>query len=241
MMVFSVEISTADIAAYMASHFLPEYFENMKLEKIVFDPAALNWNGTQPLILTYSVPGRVEDFEMKPEEHAFPLLCSVHPFFQTAKAAFIPNSSLWTWDEEKMRILFTAKELQTEPSGEVFSTEDAYVSVSRRRIFISFEVLQEYLAAQFAEIGLEMGPDSPMRWDDSIGGLIYRAGSVTIQWILSEADALDDVLRFLGLDLMLGQIRSWVNPTVETSQIAAACVTEKGLLIPLTALEVLQS
>lgn len=233
MIVFQVEIHESDISSYMASHFLPDYFQNMRMEKIVFDPGKLNWNGTQPLVLTYSVPGRVEDFELHPQKHAFSILRHLHPFFQEEKAAFIPNASLWIWDSQMMRIHFMLKELETQPSGEVYGASDAYVSFSRRKIFLSFDVIQEYLAAQFGKLGLEMGAEDPIRWDDSIGGLVYRSGNVTVQWVLSDCEALQDLLRFLGLDSVLSQMEDFVDSRFRVGQITEASLSESGLTIPL--------
>lgn len=233
MLNFSVEVSVEEIASYLSSHFLPEYFQNMSLKSIVLDSDALNWDGSQPLRVTYSVPGRIEDFELFPQEHAFQIIRSIYPFFQTEKVQFIPNSSMWLWDNEKMTIYFMQKEQETEPSGEVFHSDEAYLSFSRKQAFLSFDVIQEYLAAQMGELGMDLKDDFPIYWDDSCGGLVYRNGNVRVQWFLSAENSLKDVFRFVGLDSAFVQMKEVVEPQIEIDAISSSVFSENGLTIPL--------
>ncbi len=234
MLNFSVEVRAEEIASYLASHFLPEYFRNMSLRQIVLDPDSLNWNGSQPLRVTYSVPGRIEDFELFPQEHAFQIIRSIYPCFQSEKVQFIPNSSMWLWDNEKITIFFMLKEQETEPSGEVFLSDEAYLSFSRREAFLSFEVIQEYLEAQLGGLGVDLkDDDSPIYWDDSCGGMVYRNGNAKVQWILSAENSLKDVFHFVGLDTAFIQMKEYVKPRIEIGTISSSVFSEKGLTIPL--------
>ncbi len=237
MIVFIAEITAENIERYLSTRILPGYFQNMKLKKVRFDPSALRGGGKQPFTVTYSVPGRVEDFQMTPEEHAFPILRSVHPDLQIEKVSFVPASALWTWNQEKMRIFFQPNEVLSEPSGEVFSDEEAYISISRKQIFLSFEIIQEYLASMLAALGVEISPDSTskisVQWNPSIGAVVYNCGSVSVQLFFTDENSICDVLRFLGLDVTMRQLETWVKSALNNVQVSKIEIQETGIRIPL--------
>ncbi|MDO4630146.1 MAG: hypothetical protein Q4C70_13285 [Planctomycetia bacterium] len=237
MIIFNIEIDPEEIATYISSRFLPDYFRNMKLEQVHLEQDSMNRNGTQPLMLTYTRPGRVEDFAMNPDEHAFPLIQSIYPEFQCENAMFIEHSAHWMWDEQKMRIIFRPREVHTEPSGEVFSTEDVYVSISRREIFLSFEAIHEFLIAQFTVVGLPEEMEGPVEWDSSQGAIVYRTKRTKLQWVLAEENALDGILHFLGVDCTLQQLSQWVSPKINSAQLAKIYITDTGLKVPLVLLK----
>ena len=140
---------------------------------------------------------------------------------------------MWLWDGEKVTIYFMMKNEKTEPSGEIFPSEEVYLSFSRKEIFISFEVIQEYLAAQMGILRMDLKDDDAVYWDDSCGGVVYRNGNVKIQWILASKDSLDDILRFLGLDMVFLQVKELADSQIEIDLFSSSFVPEKGLMIPL--------
>jgi len=231
MYLVQVKFSIQEITSYMASHVLPDFYENMRLEKIGLDPKFINGCGNQPLVFTYSMPGRVEDFDMRPEEHAFPLIASCHPYFEPEKAQFIAYTPLWNWTTETVTINIEPKELDYEPTGEVVSTQDAYVSISRRHVFISFDVIQEFLIIQLAQLGLNLKDVQPLKWDGSRNALVLQAGTVTITWVISEPNAFVPLLYFLNLDKILASLKGRFRFSIEE----AAPIPEpvKAMKIPL--------
>ncbi|MBE6428949.1 MAG: hypothetical protein E7028_10315 [Planctomycetaceae bacterium] len=233
MLNFCVDVFADEIASYLSTFLLPEYFRNMGLERIDLNPKTINRDGTQPLRVTYSMPGRVEDLELFPEEHAFRIIRSIFPLFRIDDVQFIPDTSMWLWDGEKVTIYFMMKNEKTEPSGEIFPSKEVYLSFSRKEIFISFEVIQEYLAAQMGILKMDLKDDDAVYWDDSCGGVVYRNGNVKIQWILASKDSLDDILRFLGLDMVFLQVKELADSQIEIDLFSSSFVPEKGLMIPL--------
>ncbi len=237
MITFNIEIEPEEIATYISSRFLPDYFQNMRLEHVHLEHDSMNWNGTQPLVLTYTSPGRVEDFAMEPDEHAFPLILSIYPTFRSENAKFLEYSAHWTWDERKVYITFCPREIHTEPSGEIFDTEDVYVSISRKEIFLSYEVIREFLMAQFAAVGLPLELDSPITWDVAQGKLIYKSKNkdkmATLNWILTQDATFRGIMRFLGVDRILEQLQKSFLPSVKFSQLSDVSITDEGMRIPL--------
>lgn len=231
MYLIRIEITLPEITSYMASHILSDFYENMRLDKIGLAPDFTNGVGNQPLIFTYSLPGRVEDYDMRPEEHAFLLIASRHPDFVPEKAQFCRGVPLWTWETDKIVINIEPKELDCEPTGEIVNTEDAYVSISRKHVFISFEMIQEFLTLQLARLGLNLKDVQPLKWDASRNALICQSGPVSITWVISEPNAFEPLLRFLRLDQMIQNIRDEYRFSIEE----AAPIHEpvKAMRIPL--------
>ncbi len=215
MYLIKIDFSLFEITSYMSSHVLSDFYENMRLEKIGLQPAYMNGTGDQPLILTYSLPGRVEDYEMRPEEHAFRMISHRFPDFVPEQAQFCTGVPFWTWTTEKMTINIEPKEIDPEPTGEIVSTEDAYVSISRREVFISFEIIQEFLTFQLARLGLELKKPQPLSWDASRNALVYQGEGLSIAWIISEPNAFDPLLHFLNLDRIVKSLRDEFRFSIE--------------------------
>ncbi|MDO4856421.1 MAG: hypothetical protein Q4A17_00565 [Thermoguttaceae bacterium] len=215
MYLIKVDFSLSEIASYMSSHVLSDVYENMRLEKIGLNPEYINGTGNQPLVLTYSLPGRVEDYEMLPEEHAFRLISSRYPCFEPEKARFCPGVPCWTWTTEEMTINFEPKEIECEPTGEILGMQDAYVSVSRGEVFISFEMVQEFLTLQLAGLGLNLKDMQPLKWDSGRNALICQADSFSITWIISEPNAFDPLLHFLNLKKIVESLRGEYRFSIE--------------------------
>ncbi|MCR5163358.1 MAG: hypothetical protein K6C40_04995 [Thermoguttaceae bacterium] len=222
MYLIRIEITLPEITSYMASHVLSDFYENMRLDKVGLDTDFTNGVGNQPLIFTYSLPGRVEDYDMHPEEHAFPMIASRHPDFIPENAQFCQGVPLWSWDSEKIVINIQPKELDCEPTGEIVDTEDAYVSISRRQVFISFDMIQEFLTLQLAGLGLNLKEVEPITWDVSRNAFICKSGPVSITWVISEPDAFAPLLHFLRLDKMIqsisGEYRFSIEEAAPTSE-----------------------
>lgn len=222
MYLIRIEISLPEITSYMASHVLSDFYENMRLENIGLQPKYINDSGNQPLVLTYSLPGRVEDYEMLPEEHAFPLIANHFPCFVPEKAQFCDGVPCWTWPTEEMIINIEPKEIDSEPIDEILSTRDAYVSISRREVFISFEMIEEFLTLQLAQLGLELKNPQPVTWDVARNALICQGEGISIAWIISEPNAFDPLLHFLNLDGIIknisGEFRFSIEEAAPTSE-----------------------
>lgn len=232
MIFFETAITSSEVARYMASLILPEDFRNMRMEEIHLDAQTLNSEGSQFLKVTYTLPGRVEDIELDPEKHAFRLIQSFHPNFQLEKVQFIPHSSRWLWSQDSVRIYFTLKELNSSPSGEVFEADEAYVSLTRRQIFLSYGLIQEYLLMLIADLGLETGDEVSVHWDESKGGAVYRCGNTLVQWTPEGEEEFQDLLNFAGSNLILKQTCDLLKTNVQI-QFEITQITNAGLKIPI--------
>lgn len=231
MYLIRIVITLPEITSYMASHVLSDFYENMRLDNVGLDKTFTNGAGKQPLVLTYSLPGRVEDYEMHPEEHAFPMILHHFPCFVPENAQFCEGVPFWTWSKEEITINIQPKEIDSEPSDEIVSTQDAYVSISRREVFISFEMIQEFLTLQLARLGLDLKNPQPLRWDVSRNALIYQGEGISFTWIISEPNAFDPLLHFLNLDRIIKSISGEFRFSIEEA--APTPEPLKAMKIPL--------
>ncbi|MDO4576473.1 MAG: hypothetical protein Q4D98_14805 [Planctomycetia bacterium] len=233
MFVFITEILPEQIATYMASVLMPEYLQNLQLEPIVFDLRALNSDGTQPLLLHYSAHGRYEDFELRPEEHLLPLLETTLWGLRCEEITQIPDAVLWTWNADAMTVCFRPRRTERGKVGPACGVDEGFVSVSRRRIFLSFSLFQRYFAEQYQQIGLEMPEEATVGWDAGVGGVACLGKPVSAQFLLSDAAAVRDILQFSRLDKTLEHVCRWVRVPWEALTQREIEVTSDGVYLPL--------
>ncbi len=233
MIFFETVLTLSDVARYMATLILPEDFRNMQIEEIHLNAQTLNSNGTQSLKVTYTQPGRVEDFDLDPDMHAFRMIQTFHPSFQIEKVEFMPYSSKWLWSQDQVRIYFVQKEMATSPSGEVFDTEEANISLSRQRIFISYAIIQEYLLLMLAELGMDAsGTEIPVHWNENKAGLLYQCGNTLVLWVLERGEEFQDLLHFAGLEQIFRKTDE-APKTPLRMKFEATRFTARGLEIPI--------
>ncbi|MBP3694188.1 MAG: hypothetical protein J6J31_07115 [Thermoguttaceae bacterium] len=237
MIFFETVLTLSNVARYMATLILPEDFRNMQIEEIHLSTRTLNSNGTQSLKVTYTQPGRVEDFDLDPDMHAFRMIQTFHPKFQIDKVEFMPYSSKWLWSQEQVRIYFVQKEMVTSPSGEFFDTEEANISLSRQRIFISYGIIQEYLLLMLAELGMDAsGTEVPVHWDENKAGLLYQHGNTLVLWVLECEEEFQDLIYFAGLEQFFRKTDEAQRTSIRM-KFEATRFTARGLEIPIVSEE----
>ena len=210
MMIFTLTIQPEDVTRYMATVIVPGFLRNLRLEPVHFNTHSLNKDGTQALKLIYKAAGRVEELDLDPEEHALPLLREVLPSLALQNVNLVENSTLWTWNDEVMQIHF---QVQTPPVtiDEMIPTEEAYLSVSRREIFLSQKLFRRYFACKYAQLGLNFPEHAEVAWNPSVGGILCHAEKVSSQLVFTDTEAIEEILGFAHLTDILPSVESWVN------------------------------
>lgn len=234
MLVFTAKIEPKDIANYMATVIVPDYLRNLKLEPVQFDPTVVNCDGTQPLRLVYTAPGRYEEFHLE-AEHALPLLEDVLPSLVGKKIALLNDAARWSWDSELMRIHFRLDEQDDEAiPSESFPVNEAYVSVSRKELFLSNELFRRYFKWRFETLGLHFPEETPVKWDVSVGGFTCETERLSAQFMFSGEEPLREILVFAQLDGILRNVGAWVSLDCGAAGEPAVRVRPDGIALSLT-------
>lgn len=233
MLVFVAEIFSEDVAAYMSTIIVPAYLRNMQLEPVQFQSTDWEFDGRQILKLLYTTHGRVEDYELGAEEHAFPLLESTFPTLKTEKIRRVAESSLWTWDSNSMKIHFTPKESLLRQNGPPCGISEVYVSISRSQLFFSYELLKHYFQRHYQRLGLEWGEVVEVKWDHGLGGILCTSEKMNVQWILTEEREIEDVLHFSQMISVLEDVRPWISLDFEEWIRNPPQFQTDGILFPL--------
>ncbi|MDO4570195.1 MAG: hypothetical protein Q4D38_07430 [Planctomycetia bacterium] len=231
MLIFIVELDTHLISDYMATVTLPETFRYMKLDSIGLDASPARSGGRESLILTYTSPGRVEDYELYPEDHTRAMVRFLFEKVSVEEMLPVPYAPLWTWDEKGLRIFFTMKRTLLETGASPCETQDAFVSVTRKQIFLSKNVFSRYVEALLERSGFGMTEVSVV-WSPAIGGYVAEHENLKVQLLITEEETLTDLLDFTGLKKTLTWISSGASVDFERVR-AGADVSKEGMRIPL--------
>lgn len=97
MLTFWGNIEEIDISAYAATLILPSYMSHLQLSPFRFAAQRSANTGEQPLTLTYTGPGRIEQFDLSPLEHAMDLLCHTCPGLHRDRVQLPKQGAIWSW------------------------------------------------------------------------------------------------------------------------------------------------
>ncbi len=185
MLSFWANIDESDIEAFAGTLLLPPYMSHLSLAPFQFVNQPPNFDGRQPLVLTYIAEGRVEELPISPKKHALALLHYSLPSLAADSVKLPGREAIWNWasppppgnfsshtlnvpparkppGDFKCRIFFepVRKSLNPDRTAPVFSPFQTYVSVSRRELFIGMQVFSAYFQAWIAQLtGSEVPPD----------------------------------------------------------------------------------
>lgn len=232
MLAFVAKIFSEDVAAYMSTMIVPAYLRNMQLETVQF-PIDQPSPGQQVLKLLYTTHGRVEDYELEAEKHAFPLLQNTFPTLKIERTRRVEKDSLWTWGPDSMKIYFTPKDPFLRHNGPPCDISEVYVSISRCQLFLSYQLLEHYFRRQYQRLGLEWEVGTEVKWDDGLGGVLCSAEKVSAQWILTEEQEIEDILHFAQMVSVLEDIRPWVSLDFEEWMRNPPQFQTQGIFFPL--------
>ncbi len=205
MLTFWANVREADIEHYARSLVLPAFMSHLRMDPFSFSQQQHNADGREPLVVLYSGDGRLEEILLKPEKHALAILGSLDTQIDTQKVS-LPDGPIWTWsggseETPELRLYFVplAPGLNRE-SSDVFPPAQAYLSVSRKELFISESVIRLYFEQCCkAIVSGSNKADSLPEWTQSSSGLRFRCGQIGGEWIVSMDAVMDDLLCFARL------------------------------------------
>lgn len=235
MLSFWAELTPDEVEAYVCGLILPGYLSHLTLEPLQFRLQAHNFDGRQPLVLRYTGPGRYEEFPLEPAEHLSGLLRRLSAKLNLERIAFPPNDALWNWDNSDetaplshpqqtgdepnaLRLFFLpAEPLLGQKADAPYTSADAYVSVSRCEIFLSFRVIRDYLTARCRTLLL---PDSPLLADQTgaiteffAGTCRFHFGPLFGRLIPDDRSLPEEIARFAHLTKPLEYIAEYFDQT----------------------------
>ncbi|MDO5554180.1 MAG: hypothetical protein Q4G68_10505 [Planctomycetia bacterium] len=176
MLSFWANVTENDVVNYTRSLILQDYMSHLAMDPFHFADQAYNRTGMEPLVISYSGEGRLEEVALDPATHARPLLASLRPAILPGRTV-LPDDAIWSWAaspdnggltpggcendvraaesvtapsaKPTMRIYFASVPgILGEESPVAFPAREAYVSVSRGELFLSTEVICAYLSSR---------------------------------------------------------------------------------------------
>lgn len=243
MLSFWAELDVSAIESYARGLLLPEYMSHLALEHFEFSRQPHNRNGRAPLLLRYSGVGRAEEFLLPPEEHAPTMLERLVERIDPKKIILSEKDAIWNWSTAEnpadgvLRIFFSSAPADSSPiSDRPFSAVDAYVSVSRREIFLSHKPLREYVLQRCRAA---LRPDSPLLTPvaadrltiETLAGTVgFRFGALAGTFLPGDEESSRALVRFARLDEPLGQLADYVTRNFMTGGVR---LDDDGLHLPL--------
>lgn len=236
MLTFWGLLTESEIDVYVASLLLPPYLSHLSRVPFRFDLQEDNVDGREPLLVTYLGEGRLEEYRLKPEEHAFGLLKSILPDLDASAIRFSPSGPIWS--RGPGRTISTDSDSLTNISGlrvffettfsgidetdtPQFAPPEAYVSVSRQELFISRSTLARYLAAWMDRIaGKNEDEEAIAKPELQLvgGGYSFQGLQLGGEFLLQNDIVFQDLLRFSGLSRALEEIRHLARLDMEAGE-----------------------
>jgi hypothetical protein len=112
--------------------------------------------------------------------------------------------------------------------------QEAYVSVSRGHVFLGRAVVEAYVGAWLARLGVQ-AEEVSFDFATPSAGVEFRAGPVGGELCLDDDVTARDLLRFAGLDKQLEYVGDYVELDLEAA--AESGVFEDGIYIQLVRCE----
>jgi hypothetical protein len=229
-------VSAADVEAYAATIVLPGYLAHLRLAPLCFATQATSCDGHEPLVLTYLGEGRREEFSLAPEEHALALIQAVCPGICVSRLQLPRDDARWHWKSgeasEAMRIYFAPATAVLADGAVRGAAADSYVSVSRSRLFVGRATVEAYLQAWLAHLGLA-GAAPRLDFSTPSAGIEFAAGAAAGQLFLDDRAALEDLVRFAGLEPILRHVADLVALDVDAPFPQNCGIFEDGVYVHL--------
>ena len=232
-------LTEGDVEAYAATLVLPPYLAHLRLAPFRFDAQACNGDGQEPLLLTYSGEGRIEEYSLDPEQHVLSMIRSVCPKIDESRIQLPRDDACWHWTnsgeaDEKMRIYFGPTTEVLHGSTTPVRSEEAYVSVSRGHAFVGRTVVESYLKTWLARLGIE-AEEIRCDFETPSAGIEFAAGAVGGQMFLDDDVVAEDLMRFAGLDRAMARVKDFVEIDLDAWGDCGVC--RDGIYISLSQLD----
>lgn len=235
MLSFKAIITEQDIENYTRSLILPSYMAYLTMDPFHFSDQAYNANGREPLIVSYSGEGRLEEVSLDPCDHALSILFEAQLGIDPSKIV-LPADAVWNWSgcsemkdrEGSMNLFFLSRNRFLEyESKMIFSAREAYISVSRHELFLSQSIIKEYLMERIRVIML---PDSPymnllsqkgmeelnsdsqsFSMSTAPDGFRFSLGKIEGSFTIDSPEIFKDLLLFAHLERAYGMIEEYIQ------------------------------
>ena len=230
-------VPESDVEAYAATLVLPAYLAHLSLEPFRFAAQCESCDGQEPLRMSYSGEGRLEECSLYPEEHALAMIRFVCPGIDASRIQLPRDDASWHWSrsaaaDEKMRIYFAPTAEVLHGSVAAPPTEAAYVSVSRQHAFIGRPVVESYLQAWLSRLGVE-GGELGCDFDTPSAEIEFTADAIGGQMSLDDGVVAEDLIRFARLDKALAHVSELVQIDLDAAGQDRCGVYEDGVYIAL--------
>ena len=230
-------LSEADVEAYVGSLVLPTYLSHLRLGPFKFSEQSTNSDGQEPLKLTYYGEGRLEEFLLRPSDHLLNMIRFACPRVKTSRIRLPQDDAKWHWNPSAdppgpMRIYFEPTTRLLCGSVALPTSPEAYVSVSRRHVFIGRSVVESYLKAWLESLGID---DAAIEFDFDTpsGGVEFVASGIGGQMFLSDDVVAKELIRSAGLQRPLAYVSDWVELDLESALQDKSAIREDGVYIEL--------
>lgn len=226
MLTFWGLLTEEDIDHYIGTVLLPSYMSHLKREPFRFDGPSSENNGCRTLRIQYYGDGRVEEYEIEPENHALKMLQSTGLSLNGESIRISREDPIWNWSSAYTRTATDDDDTELserislriyfEPTFEklgidatkAFDPRRCHVSVSRKEMFLGREVMQRYFAAWLERLGDEPGlPEM----ETGPGGWTFHGIRLGGEFVLQENDIFRDLLCFSGLARTLRSVSDQVR------------------------------
>lgn len=230
-------LAEADVEAYAGTLVLPSYLAHLCLGPFQFAAQATNTDGREPLVLTYLGEGRLEEYLLEPNSHTLAMVRFVAPGLSVERIQLPTDDACWVWTdgghvEPCLRVYFAPAVLALKKTMPGPVAQEAYVSVSRRHLFLGRPVVEAYVTAWLQHLGI----DAPATFEfgTPAAEIEFRAGSVGGQLIVDDRKTIEDLLHFAGLDRPLAQLSPFVTMDLDAGFPNRGTIQDNGLYLPLT-------
>ncbi len=230
-------IDEGEVEGYAATLVLPAYLAHLELRPFTFAAQAVNGDGREPLVLTYVGEGRLEEYRLRPKDHAMAMIRCVCPGIDASRIQLPQDDASWHWAPSaesgpKMRVYFapTTQALNDYIGQPV--AQDAYVSISRNHVFLGRPVVEAYVRAWLRRLGIDERAAS-FDFGTPSAGIDFLAGSIGGQMFLDDEVITRDLLRFTGLDAVLAQVGALARLDLDAAVREGSGVLADGIYVPL--------
>jgi hypothetical protein len=231
-------LSEADVEAYATTLVLPDYLAHLRLGPFRFDEQPESCDGQEPLRLTYCGDGRLEEYFLRPEDHALAMIRFVCSRIATSRLRLPQDDAKWHWNPvadppEPMRVYFEPATRSLCASAPSLPSSAAYVSVSRRQVFVGRSVAESYLRAWLETLAIDAA-EIRFEFETPSGGVEFSTGAVGGQMFLADEVVANDLIRFAGLERALAQVSDWVRLDLDSDVQDKCGVHDEGVYIRLS-------
>jgi hypothetical protein len=173
---------------------------------------------------------------LEPESHALAMIRFVATGLDAQRIRLSMDDASWLWSDGEpsnpgLRVYFApvataVKKTLPGPIG-----QEAYVSVSRRHVFLGRSVVEAYVTAWLEHLGI--AAPASFEFGTPAGDIAFRAGSIGGQLVLDDRTTVEDLLHFAGLDKPLAQLRPFVAMELDAALPNGGEIQENGIYLPL--------